>query len=70
MTNDEDGMSKKNVTFQKVPKFQNPKWHFLGLGKRPKRTVQSEVKPKLNQSYTKSEEEEKITVRMFATNPR
>ena len=59
MTNDEDGMSKKNVTFQKVPKFQNPKWHFLGLGKRPKRTVQSEVKPNLK----------KITVWMFATNP-
>ena len=39
MTNDEDKMSIKNGHLKKM--------HFLGLEKRPKKTVQSEVKPNL-----------------------
>ena len=51
--NDEDGMSKKMVpSKKKVPKIHilGQKWHFLGLGKPPKTTVQSEVKPNLKKN--------------------
>ena len=41
MTNDKDLMSKKIVTLKKSENKQ--KLHLLGLGKRPKATVQSKV---------------------------
>ena len=57
-------LKKYGHLLKKMPKinFLDHKWHFLGLGKRPKTTVQSKVKPNLK-------EEEKMTVGMFATNP-
>ena len=48
MTNDEECLKELSL-FKNVPKIHllGQKWHFLGLGKRPKTTVESEVKPNL-----------------------
>ena len=43
MKNYDDGMLNKLSLFNKVPKIH--KMRYFGLGKRPKTTVQSEVKP-------------------------
>ena len=47
MTNGEDGMSKKKFFLKKRAKnqFLGQKLHFLGLGKRPKTTLYSEIIP-------------------------